>query len=66
MEDLQLKTILTSELQMTNKSLSNNYRNEDWVIFNKMNHEVQNEEFETQKSKVGVSRISAKLANVFA
>jgi hypothetical protein len=50
---------------MTNKSLSDNYRNEEWVIFNNMNHEVQNEESTTQKYEFGVSRISAKLVNVF-
>jgi hypothetical protein len=65
MEDFKVKTILTSELQMTNKSLSDNYRNEEWVIFNNMNHEVQNEESKTQKYEFGVSGISAKLVNVF-
>jgi hypothetical protein len=65
MEDFKVKTILTSELQMTNKSLSDNYRNEEWVIFNNMNHEVQNEESKTQKYEFGVSRISIKLVNVF-
>jgi hypothetical protein len=62
MENLKVKIILTSELQMTNKSLSDNYRN---MIFNNMNHEIQNEESETQKSEFGVSRILAKLVNVF-
>jgi hypothetical protein len=65
MENLKVKIILTSELQMTNKSLSDNYRNKEWVIFNNMNHEIQNEESETQKSEFGVSRILAKLVNVF-
>jgi len=43
MEDPKVKTILISKLQMTNKSLNDNYKSEELVFFNEMDHEVQNE-----------------------
>jgi hypothetical protein len=33
------------ELQMMNKSLNDNCRSEELVFFNKMDHEIQNDEF---------------------
>ncbi len=51
---------------MTKKSLNTNYRSEKLVFFNKMDHEVQNEESMIQKSKVVVSMILDYSINVFA
>jgi hypothetical protein len=43
MEDLKVKIILIFELQMTNKSLNDDYRSEELVFFNEMDHEILNE-----------------------
>jgi hypothetical protein len=45
MADLEVKTILTLELQMMNKLLNDNYRTEELVFSNKMDYEVHNEKF---------------------
>jgi hypothetical protein len=36
--------ILISKLHMMNKLLNDNCRSEEWVFFNMMDHEIQNEE----------------------
>jgi len=50
MEDPTINTILTFDLQMTNKSMSNNYRSE---------------RFGMQRSKDDLSWILAKFAKIF-
>ncbi len=50
MENLKVKIVLTSNFQMMNKSLNNNCKSEEWMFFNKMGHEIQNEKFGIQKS----------------
>jgi hypothetical protein len=51
MEDPEVNIVLTLELQMINKSLSDNYRNEGCRI---------------HKSEVGISRVLAKLGEEFS
>jgi hypothetical protein len=43
MEDPKVKIILTSEIQMTNKLLNDNYKSEELLFHNEMDHKVQNE-----------------------
>lgn len=50
----QVKTIFTSKLWMMNKSLNDKYKNKESVFFNKMDHEVQNDEFVIRKLEIGV------------
>ncbi len=66
MADLEVKTILTLELQMMNKLLNDNYRSEELVFSNKMDYEVHNEKFVIQKSKVGVLVVLVQSIDVFA
>ncbi len=40
MEDLKVKTILTIKLQMSDKSLDDNYRSKELVLHNEMDYEV--------------------------
>ncbi len=51
---------------MTNKSLNDNYKNEEWMFLNKIDHEMQNEEFGIQKFEVGVLGVSTTSIDVFA
>jgi hypothetical protein len=51
MEDFEIKTIMTLDLKMRNKLLSDNYRSEESKI---------------QKSKIDISTISIKLVDVYA
>jgi hypothetical protein len=39
---------------MTNKLLNNNYKSDEWMFFNKMDHEVYNEKFGIHKFEVNV------------
>ncbi len=47
------------------KSLDANYRSKELVFFNKMDHEVQNEESMIQKYEVGVWMVLANSIDVF-
>jgi hypothetical protein len=49
---------------MTNKSLDNNYRSEEFVFHNEMDYEVQNEKYVIEKSKVGISVVSVESTDV--
>jgi hypothetical protein len=42
MEDPKVKIILTSDIQMTNKLSNNNYKSEELLFHNEMDHKVQN------------------------
>ncbi len=66
MEDFEVKIILTSELQMINKLLDDNYKSKGLVLHNEMDHEVQNEKFVIQKFEVGISVVSIDSTNVLA
>ncbi len=66
MEDLEVNTILALELQMKNKSLNDNYKSEELVFLNEMDHEVQNEKFVMEKSEVGISVLSVDSLDVWA
>ncbi len=50
---------------MTNKLLNDNCKSKEWVYFNMMDHEIQNEESGIQKSIVGVLGVSAESTDVF-
>jgi len=65
MENLEVKTILIPELQMKDKSLDDNYRNEELVVHIKVDYEVQNEKFVVQKFKVSISVVLADSTDVF-
>ncbi len=65
MDDHEVKIILISELQKMNKSLNDNCRSEEWVFFNMMDHEIQNEKSKIQKSTVGVLRVLIESTDVF-
>jgi hypothetical protein len=43
MEDLEVKIILISKLQMTNKSWDDNYESKELVLHNEIDHEIQYE-----------------------
>jgi hypothetical protein len=63
MEDPDVKIILILELQMVNKLLNDNYKSEELVFFNEMDHEIHNQEFMTE---INVSVVSTDSTNVFA
>jgi hypothetical protein len=50
---------------MKDKSLDDNYRNEELVVHIKVDYEVQNEKFVVQKSKVSISVVLADSTDVF-
>jgi hypothetical protein len=66
MEDPEVKIILTSKLQITNKSLDDNYRSEELVFHKEMDHEVQNEKFVIQKFEVGILVVLSDSIDVLA
>ncbi len=55
MEDLEVKPILTSKLQMKDKSLDDNCTSNKLMFHDVMDYEVQHKEFVIHKSKVGIS-----------
>ncbi len=68
MEDPEVKTILTSKLQVKDKLLNDNYKSKELVLHNEIDYEVQTEESVIQKSKVGilvVVDVSTQSTNVF-
>jgi hypothetical protein len=66
MEDPEVKIILTSKLQITNKSLDDNCRSEKLVFHKEMDHEVQNEKFVIQKFEVGILVVLSDSIDVLA
>jgi hypothetical protein len=61
MEDPKVKTILTSELQTTNKLLDDNNSSKELVFHNEMDHGIQNEKSMIHKSK---THVLTQLTNV--
>jgi hypothetical protein len=50
---------------MTNKSLNVNCKSKELVIFNEMDHEIQNAKFEIHIFEVGLSVVLAYSTDVF-
>jgi hypothetical protein len=65
MEDPEVKTILISKLQMTNKLLNVNCKSKELVFFNEMDHGVQNAKFVIHKFEVGLSVVLVDSIDVF-
>ncbi len=66
MEDLEVKIILISKLQMTNKSWDDNYESKELVLHNEIDHEIQYEKVVIQKFEVDISVVSNDSTNVLA